>query len=380
MKISRSSDTGEAAMRSYASTPAVAALLLQLAACGDPEVIRLGFIGGLEGRASEIGLASLNAVRVAVDTKNESGGINGRQIKLFVRDDLGTAEGGAEAARSLISEGVEAIIGPNLSVVADGMVPVINEAEIVAISPTVASQSFVGQDDYFYRINSSTREVAKVYAKHCINAGLQEVAIGFDGRNKLYSTNLTNAFKEAFTALGGTLIASREFDSTTGGDIPRVAIELLDTNPDALILVANAVDVALLAQQIRKHDSKVALLATQWAASDSLLTLGGGAIDGIILLQAFDRFDESARYIEFSDAYKARFQSSPRFASIAAHDSATVLFSVIEKLEENESIKVSIDALGTTQGLQQKITFDDFGDSTRTITSVTVQEGKFIRK
>ncbi|MEP3112969.1 ABC transporter substrate-binding protein [Nisaea sp.] len=367
-------------MRPYVLTPAVAMFLLQLAACGDPEVIRLGFVGRLEGRASEISIASFNAVRMAVDARNEAGGINGRQIRVFVRDDHGTAEGGAEAARSLISEGVEAIIGPNLSVVAGGMVPVINEAEIVAISPTVASQYFVGQDDYFYRINSSTREVAKSYAKHCIDAGHQKVAIGFDGKNQLYSMNLIHAFDEAFTALGGTLIEFREFNSTIRGDIPRLAIELSDSNPDALILLANAVDTALLAQQIRKHDTEVALLASQWATSDSLLTLGGGAIDGITLLQAYDGFDKSERYIAFGDSYSARFQSSPRFASIAAYDGVTVLFSVIENLAEDESIKSSIDAIGRFQGLQQIVEFDDFGDSTRKITTITVQEGKFIPK
>lgn len=367
-------------MRSYVALSAVMMLLLQLAACGEPEVIRLGFIGGLEGRASDIGIASRNAVQMAVDEKNKAGGIKGRQIQLLVRDDHGTAEGGAEAALSLISEGVEAIIGPNLSVVAGGLVPVINEARIVTITPTVSSLAFVGTNDYFYRIGSSTRQFAEAYAKYCIDVGHRKIATALDGRNALFSSSWNDEFEKAFTALGGTLIASLQFDNSIGGEFSRIAKTLLDSKPDALIFIANGVDSALLTQHVRKHDSSIELLAAEWAASESLLTLGGAAIRGLILLQTYDRYDETAHYVAFRDAYKARFRSDPGFSSIAAYDGATVLFSALQDQAEGGTIKLSMDALGSIQGLQQRVEFDGFGDGIRKIVFVTVQDGKFIQK
>ncbi|WP_028465098.1 ABC transporter substrate-binding protein [Nisaea denitrificans] len=367
-------------MRQFATLSGVMMLLLQLAACGEPEVIRLGFIGGLEGRASDIGIASRNAVQMAVDEKNEAGGINGRQIQLLVRDDHGTSEGGAEAARSLVAEGVDAIIGPNLSVVAGGMVPVINEAQTVSITPTVSSLSFVGNDDHFYRIGSSTRQYAEAYARYSIDVGHRKIAAALDGRNALFSQSWTDEFERAFTELGGTLVASFQFDSTIGGEFSRAATTLLASNPDAIIFIANGVDAAQLTQQVRKQNSEIELMAAEWAASESLLTLGGAAIEGLLLLQTYDRYDETAHYVAFRDAYKARFRSDPGFSSIAAYDGATVLFSALQDMDDSQTIKSSMDALGTIQGLQQKVTFDDYGDSARQLVFVTVQKGKFIRK
>ncbi|WP_323795456.1 ABC transporter substrate-binding protein [Nisaea sp.] len=364
-------------MRPYATLSAVMMLLLQLAACGDPEVIRVGFIGGLEGRASDIGIASRNAVQMAVDEKNEAGGINGRQIQLLVRDDLGTSEGGAEAARSLIAEGVDAIIGPNLSVVAGGMLPVINEAKIVTVTPTVSSLAFVGKNDHFYRIGSSTRQFAEAYARYCIDEGYRKIALALDGRNRLLTLSWSSEFDKAFTRLGGTLVASHQFDATVGGVF---ATKLLSTGSDALIFIANGVDAAQLTQLIRKQDRAIALLAGEWAASESLLTLGGTAIEGLVLLQPYDLNDVSAHYILFRDSYIERFRSEPGFSSIAAYDAATVLFSALTDQVEDGTLKRSMDALDTIKGLQQDVDFDSFGDSVRELVFVTVQNGEFIRK
>ena len=367
-------------MRLYATLSALLLCLLQLAACGDPEVIRVGFIGGLEGRASDIGIASRNAVQLAVDERNEAGGINGRRIKLLVRDDHGTDEGGAEAARSLIAEGVDAIIGPNLSVVAGGMVPVINEAGVVAITPTVSSLAFVGQNDHFYRIGSSTRQYAEAYAQYCIDAGIRKVSTALDGSNALFSSSWNDEFKKAFTELGGTVVVSFPFDNSVGGAFSSTAQILLASNPEALIFIANGVDSAQLTQQVRKHDTGIPLLAAEWAASESLLTLGGAAIEGLLLLQIYDRYDETARYVVFRDAYRSRFRSDPGFSSIAAYDGAMVLFSALKNKKEDQTVKEAMDALGSVQGLQQKVTFDSAGDSARQLVFVTVQKGKFIRK
>lgn len=68
------------------------------------EVIRVGFIGCVEGRASDIGIASRNAVQMAFDDKNEADGINGREIELLVRDDKGTSEGGPHSFSGSRSE------------------------------------------------------------------------------------------------------------------------------------------------------------------------------------------------------------------------------------------------------------------------------------
>jgi len=352
--------------------------LFLLAGCGEPDPIRIGFIGGLEGRASDIGIASRNAVQLGVDEINSAGGIDGRRIEFFVRDDGGTAEGGAAAARALVAEKVDAIIGPNLSVVASGMVPVINEARIVSISPTVSSLAFAGQDDYFYRVGSSTRQYGAAYADYLEKAGLKRIAITLDQRNAIFSESWTAEFRMAHEARGGEVVAAISFDASVDGEFARVAHELLASEPDAVLFVANGVDSARFAQQIRTLNADVPLFAAEWAASESLFELGGRAIEGLILLQAHDRYDTSAKYVSFRDAYRRRFQEEPGFSSVAAYDGLTALAKALRS--GREDLKEAMDNLGPVDVLQQTMRFDAYGDSERRRVFVEARDGKFARK
>ncbi|MBO6558991.1 MAG: ABC transporter substrate-binding protein [Nisaea sp.] len=365
-------------MRSVKFGLSILVSLFSLGGCGEPDPVRIGFIGGLEGRASDIGIASRNAVQLGVDEVNTAGGINGRKVELYVRDDGGTAEGGAEAARALVGEKVDAIIGPNLSVVASGMVPVINEAGIVSISPTVSSLAFVGKDDYFYRIGSTTRQYATAYADFCEKAGIKRMAMTLDKRNAVFSESWLAEFRAAHEARGGEVIAAVSFDATVSGDFARVTREILETRPDALLFIANGVDSAQFAQQVRKLDPDIPFFAAEWAASESLFELGGRAIEGLILLQTYDRYDDRARYVSFRDAYRDRFQEDPGFSSVAAYDGLTALLAALRS--GNENLKEAMDSVGSVEGLQQIVEFDAFGDSERRRVFVEARDGKFIRK
>mgnify|MGYP000421578910 CR=1 FL=1 len=86
-------------MKRFRQKSLLLACLILLIGCSEPDPIRIGFIAGLEGRASDLGIASRNAVQMAVDEVNAAGGINGRKVELVIRDDKRSTEGGAEAAR-----------------------------------------------------------------------------------------------------------------------------------------------------------------------------------------------------------------------------------------------------------------------------------------
>ena len=55
-------------------------------ACAPQVPWRVGFLGGLSGRVSDVGLAGRDGARLALDQVNARGGIAGRQVELIVRD------------------------------------------------------------------------------------------------------------------------------------------------------------------------------------------------------------------------------------------------------------------------------------------------------
>ncbi|NQW00098.1 MAG: ABC transporter substrate-binding protein [Rhodospirillales bacterium] len=353
-------------------------LSILLTACGDSAPIKIGFIGGLTARSSDISQASRNAVQLAIAEVNAKGGINGRMLELVVRDNNGDPATAQKNVQELAGEGVEAIIGPNLSSIAEAMLPAIIETNVVTISPTVSSLFFAGKDDPFFRMNSTTRQNAGAYAAYHYSKGGRRVTAAFDAQNRLFSESWLKEFQAAFEKLGGELINATSFDATSTTGYSGVVAPLLSSSPDAMLLVANGVDTAQLAQQIRKTGSKVKLMAAEWAASEELIQLGGRAIEGLTILQTYDRYSKEAHYTGFHDAYQKRFKKTPGYASLAAYDATTMLFAALQQRREGETLKQALLNLGPKKGLQQVLEFDDFGDSNRKQFFVSVKNGEFV--
>lgn len=80
------------------------------------ETIRIGMPTILSGRVAQLGISSRNAVKMAVDEFNASGGLNGRKIEMVVRDTKGTAGNASHMARKLInSDGCDMLLDATAS-------------------------------------------------------------------------------------------------------------------------------------------------------------------------------------------------------------------------------------------------------------------------
>lgn len=355
------------------------AAAVTLLSCGDPDPIRIGFIGGLSGRSADLGESTRNAVQLAVEEANAAGGIGGRRIELLVRDDENSPAAAAAAVRELHAAGAVAIVGPNISAIAAGMLPELNRLKLVAVSPTASSLAFVGLDDHLFRINQTTRDNARIYARHCARKGLKRVAAAIDARNRVFSQSWLDEFAKAFAEAGGTVVAVELFDAGQPHGYAETTRRLLALPADALMLIANSVDTAQLAQQVRKVDGGIRLIAADWAASERLIFLGGSAVEGLEMVQSYDRNDTSERYAGFRSAYVRQFKLEPGYASVAGYDAATVLLAALAARTRGQTVREALLALAPVQGLQQTISFDRFGDTKqRKSLFVVVREGRIV--
>jgi branched-chain amino acid transport system substrate-binding protein len=65
----------------------VAAFCAFVLGCGPSEPIRIGFVGGMSGRIADLGIAGRDAAQLAVEWRNEDGGIHGRRVQVIIKDD-----------------------------------------------------------------------------------------------------------------------------------------------------------------------------------------------------------------------------------------------------------------------------------------------------
>ena len=344
------------------------------------EPIRIGFVAGTSGRVADLGLSGRDAVQLIVEQINSSGGITGRKIELHIKDDKQQPEVARQAVNELINEGVVAIIGPMTSDMAVAVTPLLNEARMLNVSPTVTTQQLSGLDDYFFRVSSTTREYATRSARYQIKSdNMRRIAAAYDLNNRSFTENWLENFTKSFTADGGQIITATGFKTDDNKTLLETARELLAPKPDGVLIIANSMDSALLCQQIRKIAPDMRITLADWGATERLLELGGKAVEGVTVVQTFDRESPAPRYQAFREAYIKRYDREPGFPGVYAYDATEVILTALRAQKRGKTLKETILALRKFEGLQGEFSFDDYGDVMRSNASISVvRDRKFV--
>lgn len=354
-----------------------ALLALLLAACGADEPIRIAFIGGLSERTNDTGESGRNALILAIEQRNAAGGINSRPLELVVGDDGQDPDTARKAMSELLAAKPEVVVGPYTSSMAAAVLPLADSAGVVLLSPVITALDFAGKDDMLIRLNRTTRDNARDYARVLLARGQKRLAVAYDVRNRAFTESWLAELAAVYEGQGGELVARVEFTSAANTPFGEVAERLQAPSPDGILFIAAAVDVARLAQQVRKLSADTPLSAVEWASTEQLLELGGRAVEGMLLAQSHNREDTSPRFVAFRDAFRARFQREPGYSAIATYDAAIVLFDALAKRGRGQPLKQAILDNAPYPGLQHEIRFDRFGDSYRDIFFAEIRDGRF---
>lgn len=357
---------------------AVALLATVLSACGEKEPVRIGFIGGVSGRFADLGTTGRNGVMLAVEWRNERGGVAGRKIALSIKDDQQDPEKARQALKELVTEGVTAVLGPMTSSIAAAIVPDANRAGMLLVGGTVTTSGLTGKDDNFVRTISTTTEYASHAARNCRYHGYKRAALVYDLANRDYTENWANEFSRTFTSEGGQIVKSQGFDSRSEKDYAVLATQLLQSKPDLVAIAANSVDGALLAQKLRQRNVDVRLAGSAWTGTQRLMELGGAAVEGMLIEQYYNQDDQSVSYQRFREAYLKRFGYEPGFAGVVSFDAANMLLDALAENADRKGLKERILKRTPFKGVQGDIAIDAYGDAQRPITMTEVRDGKII--
>jgi branched-chain amino acid transport system substrate-binding protein len=354
-------------------------MLVVLGGCdGGKDAVRIGYLGGLSGRFSDLGESGRNGVQYAIDEANQAGGIKGRRVELLVRDDGQDPEKAIAALDELVAARVELVIGPMTSAMAEVVVPAAERAGIVLISPTVTAHKFFELDDHFFLIMVSARDEARLSAQyHFRDGSARRIAVIHDTRNRAYTESWLAEFTSTFQQQGGEVFP-QPFESGPDADLEAPVRRALARRPDVVLMIASAVDAARLAQKVRERDVRVTLAASQWATTERLIELGGQHVEGLISHNYFDRRSSADSMRRLRDAYIERFRREPGFAGVAAYDAARVAIAALERRGAGQDVRSSLLANGPFPGADGTIAFNRFGDSGRAPRVTVVRDGQFV--
>jgi branched-chain amino acid transport system substrate-binding protein len=358
-------------------------LLLALACasttgCPRPEPIRVGFVAGLSGRHYDLGVSCRNGAQLAVDALNAAGGVRGRPLELLIRDDAQDPETARRAVRELIDAGVVAVVGHCTSAMAHATLPLADEAHVLMVAPTVSSSALMGRDDWLVLGDASGTTSAQGLASYVNRRwpGLR-VAVIYDLSNRVYSEPWRDAFRAALEAGPGRVGELVPFTSGEGTSFGTLADAALTDRPEAVLVVANALDTAMLSQQLRRRAPQVQLLGTGWGFTEDLPQHGGAAVEGALFVHKVDSGSALPAAVRFREEYARRFGKPPVFSAIEAYESVQLLAAALARDATREGVRREVLRLGTVHGLTEDFTLDRFGDAHRRDHISTIRDGRF---
>lgn len=353
--------------------------LLLLSGCTDPVPLRIGFVAGISGRVADLGISGRNGVTLAIEEANQAGGIDGHRLELLIRDDEQNPETARRVVQELIGHKVEAIIGPMTSSMCMAALDLVNAAQLLMISPTCTSTQFSNIDDQFFRVISATTDYAYKSADYQFHRlGHRKFAAIYDLGNRAYTESWFNDFKTRIGSLGGELTQAMTFTSGPDVAFADLAQQLLKTSADAILIIANSVDAAQLAQHLARLGNTRPLVSAEWAATERLTELGGKAVDGMLMAQFLDRESRQPEYLAFQAAYLKRFNQEPGFAGVAGYDAARVLIEALAGKPAGRTLKQGILDKRQFTGVSGVLEFTAQGDAQRTTYLTRIHEGRFM--
>ncbi|SMF03167.1 ABC transporter substrate-binding protein [Desulfovibrio gilichinskyi] len=355
-------------------------LCLFLCSCSE-DPIRIGFSGSLKGKYSDLGVQGRNGVTLAVEDINRNGGINGRKLELLIRDDENTSEGAVKADRELIKAGVSVIFGHMTSSQSLAAIKEIKENEVIFISPTTSTNLIQGINDNFFRVIPTLTNLSQSLAEYAVKTlGKKRVAVLWDRSNKPFAEPYKDTFVEFFTKNGGKIVGEVDFSSYSGPvDWKTIMDKLKKLNPDSIIAVTAARDLAVFAQHSKLDKTGWTILSSMWGYTKELIQTGGKSVEGVIFSVHFAEDISNHDYENFKQSFIARFGWPPNFAAAFGYESVMVFAEAVKRNDgSTKGLAKVLPSITFKKSIVGPFRIDEFGDVEGTKHIVEVRNGTFV--
>jgi len=324
-------------------------------------VIKIGWFGPLTGWAASDGTSSLRGAQLAVEQINESGGINGKKIKLIYYDDQADPTQAVSVVRKLIEQDqVVGIISGSYSGTTRAAAPIAQNASIPMVVAYAVHPAITQTGDYIFRaiyLGQSLGIGMAKFAYYGLNA--RTVAIIWD--NIDYGTSISTGFITEFRSLGGNITYQNSFsDSTSDFSSIITEIKSLPKQPDLLVGVSYYTQGGQIVAQARAAGLTCKILGPDGWDSEQFLTVGGNAVNGTYIGTDFARDLPSPIVQNFVTTYMNKYGVMPDMLAASTFDAVHILVNAIINAGSlnGNSIRIALTQTHYNGVTGSNITFD----------------------
>jgi branched-chain amino acid transport system substrate-binding protein len=294
--------------------------------------VKIGMIVSYSGQFADTGIQLDNGFKLYMKQKGDT--VAGKKIEVIRKDNGGIAPDVAKRlAQELVVRDKADILGgfeltPNALAVGD----ISAEAKKFMVVMNAATSIITTKSPYMTRTSVTTPMLNESLGKWAAKNGLKKVYTLVSDYGPGHDA--VDAFKDGFTAAGGTIVGSA-FYPVSNMDFGSFVQAAKDANPDAIyIWTPGGTQPAAIGKALTERGvdtSKIKVLGQDELTGISALKSMGESGAGIITAAMYDYNLQNPLNAEFVKAYQAEYKRLPDIFSMGGYDGAQVIYRALEK-------------------------------------------------
>ena len=337
----------------------------------------------LTGNYAFAGVPVANGVKIAVAEINEADFLKGRRIKLLTEDDASDKSQMITLVNRFASvDNAAAVIGPLSSLEALAAAPVANAQKITLIS-TGVSPDILKAGPWSFKVMSPPAVTMQSLAAYAVTTLKAKRAALLTVRDNDGFITQKNAMRDYFKAHGVEVVSD---DSVAASDVDFTAVgtKLADADPSVVFFAMPAEQGASLVVQARQAglDQGVRFLGPQAMAAESLIRIGGKAVEGSVVAADYFAGSNTPLNAEFVKRYRAAYNTDPENWSGIGYAMMYLVATAIRTAGPGGDRNAVRAALAASKDVPTVLgdgsySLDNARDASYGATLITVTDGKF---
>ncbi|MBA7523419.1 Leucine-, isoleucine-, valine-, threonine-, and alanine-binding protein [subsurface metagenome] len=332
----------------------------------EKKVLIIGASLPLTGEGAEYGVPQKNAMELAIDDINNSGGINGLKVKLDAQDDKALPLEAVNITQRFVAKNIIGVVGyPNSgNAIAASKILYENSIPFVPSSPTNPKLTEQGYNNIFRFVPTDDMQ-GKTGAEFIFNIlNVKSIVIIHD--NAAYGKGIALQVEKFYKALGGEILSIETIEAGKN-DYRTVLHKISEINVDAIFYGGMTEEGAVLIKQAKELNMDISFIFGDGCFSNKLLELSGTDCKNIYISSLTPIWSDLSTTKEFIKKYESKFGEDLQAFAPYGYDAVLTLCEALRQaksLEKDEIIKTLGKPNFKVNGVTGEISFGDKGQIT----------------
>ncbi|MDO8914710.1 MAG: ABC transporter substrate-binding protein [Coriobacteriia bacterium] len=319
------------------------------------EPVKIGAVLSLTGSYAGLGAPEKNTLLMEVAAINAAGGVNGRQIELFIEDDATDPAKAQAAAVKLIEQyGVVALIGATGTGQTMGMRGDVDRAGVPQVSVAGGTVITAQFDPLVFQTPWSNSLVVPFTLERLKKDGVAKIALIADSGG--FGKDGIDVIKKLAPDYGIT-VSSEQLFNAGDTDMTSQLTKIKGSGAQAVVMWTAGKEAAIVASNMKQLGMTVPLVGSHGNARREFITGAGPAAEGFTFaagkVLSPDQYGTgSPEYkvaTDFIDRYTKQYGSAPDTFAGHAYDAIHIIANALGTVDEVTPSKLR-DAIEQTKG------------------------------